>query len=212
MPSSPDASSDTPFLFDHVQVSSGAQSCGALIMTPRKPTVFGEERRASVKGTSRVNAVEQGILDRIDARPENTPLLILRGGADDGTRLWSFDSKFDEDELEETGAIFCRSVIPMYRQLLVRGIVLFAHSDWGHRELAPIRRGLRTLAEELQSTQQHPTLAAVDEWIFRNMLLFSSLSLRHVLDRLLPPHLSLLARRRQGTARMLGRLDPSVLG
>lgn len=211
MPDTPDDSSELPFVFDHVQVSSQTQSCGVLVMTPREPTVFGAQRRAAVEGTSRISPVEQKILAAVEARPSNTPILILRGGIEDGTRLWSFDPDFDEEELEETGRVFSRSVMPLYREFLARGVVLFAHSDWGYREIGPIRRGLDALGKDLHLTGQHPAVSAVDEWIIRNMLLYSSLSLRHVLDKLLPPHLSLLARREQGTKRMLGRLPPGTL-
>ncbi len=214
MPETPDRSSELPFpfLFDHVTVSSQAQSCGVLVMTPHAPTVFGAQRRAAVEGTSRISPVEARILDAVDARPENTPILILRGGADDGTRLWGFDPSFGEQELGRTGRIFCRSTMPLYRQFVARGIVLFFHSDWGHREIGPIRHGLDALAEELPGSGQHPSLSALDEWIIRNLLLFSSLSLRHVLDRLLPLHLSLLGLRQQSTSRILGRLVPGALG
>lgn len=207
----PQVPSDFPFVFEHVQVSSEAQSFGVLIMTPREPTVFGAKRRAMVEGTSRISPVEKTLLDAVDARPDNTPILILRGGSDDGRRLWSFDPDFDDDELEETGRVFSRSVLPLYRGFLARGVVLFAHSDWGDRAIGPIRRGLDALADEVQRGEQDPALAALDEWIIRNMLLYSSLSLRHVLDRLLPPHLGLLARREQRTRRMLARLPPDVL-
>lgn len=147
----------------------------------------------------------------VAARPDNTPILIIRGGTDEGGRLWSFDPSFDDAELEENGRIFSTSVMPMYRELLARGVVLLTHSDWGHSEIGPIRRGLDGLGKDLHLTGQHPALSAVDEWIIRNMLLYSSLSLRHVLDRLLPPHLGLLAHRQQGTKRMLDRLPPGAL-
>lgn len=211
MPDTPDDSSELPFVFDHVQVSSETHSCGVLIMTPRVPTVFGAKRRAAVEGTSRISSVERRILQAVEERPSNTPILILRGGTDDGTRLWSFDPSFDDEELEETGSVFSRAVVPLYREFLARGVVLHAHSDWGYREIGPIRRGLDALGRDLSLTGQHPSISAVDEWIIRNMLLYSSLSLRHVLDKLLPAHLSLLARREQRTQRMLGRLPPGTL-
>lgn len=212
MGNTPQASSDFPFLFEHVHVSSESQSYGVQVMTPREPTVFGAQRRASVEGTSRISPVEEVILDAVDARPDNTPILILRGGTEDGRRLWSFDPDFDDEELEETGRVFSRSVLPLYRGFLARGIVLFVHSDWGDRAIGPIRRGLDALADDVGVAGQEPALAAIDEWIIRNMILYSSLSLRHVLDRLLPPHLGLLARREQRTKRMLARLPPGSLG
>jgi len=100
--------------------------------------------------------------------------------------------------------------MPMYRRLLGRGIVLFVHSDWGPRELGPIRRGLDLMAARLDDDERsaQPTL---DSWITRNMLQYSSLSLRHVLDKLLPSHVALLWRRAERARRLVEAVPEGTL-
>jgi hypothetical protein len=90
--------------------------------------------------------------------------------------------------------------MPMYRKLLEIGIVLFVHSDWGHREIGPIRRGLRSLAADASNSDDGN--GPIDEWIVRNKLLYSSLSLDHVVRKLLPAHLRLLERRQERARRL----------
>ncbi len=199
-----------PFVFEQVRVSSTQRNCEALLMTPRTRTVFGEQRRAALRDT-RLSPVEQGILSRVATRPNNTPILILRGADDFGNRLWEFDPNFDDQQLEETGRAFSRSVMPLYRQLVAHGIVLFVHADWGNREIPPIRRGLAQLADDLGTTHSDPAVSALDEWVIRNVLLYSSLSLRHVIEKLLPEHLSLLARREARAARLVEALPRGIL-
>lgn len=200
---------DLPFDFDHVTVETEGFSCGVLVMTPRRQTVLGAEQREHLRSAPPLSEVEQTILDRIAARPEGTPILILRGADDAGKSLWSFASSFDEQELEEAGLIFSRAVMPFYRGLLDRGIVLFVHSDWGFREIGPIRRGLNALADQV-STSSADASVAIDEWIVRNMLLYSSLSLQHVLQRLLPTHLRLLERRGDRVRRLFDRVESAA--
>ncbi len=199
---------DSPFGFDHVVVASEGFSCGALVMTPRAPTVLGPAQREHLRSVPPLSEIEQSILDRIAARPEGTPILILRGADDDARRLWSFDPSFGEQDLEEAGLIFSRAVMQFYRGLLHRGVVLFVHSDWGSREIGPIRRGLDALADQVSTSCTDGAAAAIDEWIVRNMLLYSSLSLQHVLQRLLPTHLRLLERRGDRVRRLFGRVGP----
>lgn len=198
---------DLPFDFDHVVVETEGFACGVLVMTPRRPTLLGPAQREHLRSVPPLSEVEQTILDRIAARPEETPILILRGADDEGRSLWSFDPSFDEQELEETGLVFSRAVMPFYRGLLDRGVVLFVHSDWGYREIGPIRRGLNALADQVGTSSTNAAVAAIDEWIVRNMLLYSSLSLQHVLQRLLPTHLRLLERRGDRVRRLFDRVD-----
>ena len=209
MASLPESPPDLPFSFGLVEIVCPDRACHVLTMTPRVPTVFGAKRRESLRGEPTLSPVERRILDFVAARPENTPVLLLRGADEEGNRLWRFDPAFDDDELEETGRLFSRAVMPLYRGLLARGIVLFVHSDWGYREIGPIRRGLDALAEHPDPRQ--PALSAVDGWISRNMLLYSSLSMEHVVEQLLPTHLVLLDRRTERAQRLLGRVPPGAV-
>ncbi|MCR9165184.1 MAG: hypothetical protein ACE37F_36890 [Nannocystaceae bacterium] len=197
---------DVPFDFDHVVVETEGFSCGVLVMTPQERTVLGEAQREHLRSVPPLSEVEQAILDRIAERPKETPILIIRGADDEGRSLWSFDASWNDEELEETGLVFSRAVMPFYRGLLDRGIVLFVHSDWGFREIGPIRRGLNALADQVSTSSTDGAVAAIDEWIVRNMLLYSSLSLTHVVERLLPTHLRLLERRGDRVRRLFDRV------
>jgi len=162
--------------------------------------------------------VDRRILARVRKRSANTPIMIMRGIDDSGDALWRFDADFGDAELEQAGRIFVGSLLPLYRRLLAAGIVLFVHAHWGERETPPLRRGIAQLVSELKASPEDLAVHDLDHWILKNMLLFSSLSMLHVAQNLLPDHLSLLERREHRIHALLARVpaqaleDPSTAG
>lgn len=198
-----------PFVFDDVTISAGDEQYGALVLTPAAPMVIDRRRRERLQSLPPLNDVDRAILRRVNGR-QDTPILIMRAADDDGTRLWSFDPSFTEVEVEETGVELVRSLMPLYRRFVASGIALFVHSDWGERELPPMRRGLARLSEQVDESAD-PAVRRLDEWVLRNMLLYSSLSFSHVTQSLIPGHMRLLERRRLRARQLLDDVPPAAI-
>lgn len=202
--------SQLPFVFDDIRVTANEREFGALVLTPASPMVIDTRRRDRLKEMPPLNEVDRAILDRVRGRGDDTPMLIMRAADDSGKRLWSFDPSFTDDEVEETGAELVRSLMPLYRRFLASGITLFVHADWGERELSPMRRGVARLSENLDPDEDG-AVRRLDEWLLRNMLLYSSLSFRHVTEVLLPEHMRLLERRQQRVRQLLEAVPPGAI-
>lgn len=183
----------------------------ALVMTPAKRTVMGRERLGRIAESPSLSDVERRMLERIEARTPGTPILVLNASVGDES-LWRFDPTFDEDELLTVGSQFVASLLPFYRRVVAAGIVSFAHVGWRPNDLVPLRLGLASLAKSLKTRDTDPGLRALDEWIVKNLLLYSSLVLPHFVSVLLPQHLTLLARRRERCRELVSRVRPELLG
>lgn len=199
---------ELPFTFEqrHVRFRSGRT--GALVMTPRQPTVFGQDRLDAVRRCPGLSAAKEGMLCRIEDRESNTPILILRATDDDGSRLWEFDPDFSAEELAGVARDFVQSLLPFYRRVARSGIVLFVHSGWRSRDLATLRETVAVTSKSRALSIAEEGLGRLDAWIVRNMLMYSSLSLDHVLEQLLPDHLGLLSRRKKRANDLLGAIGP----
>lgn len=204
-------SAEPLFEFEEVRVSSASVECGALIMTPRARMVIDDAKRERLRGDPELNEADRWIIGRVRERGPDVPILIMRGADENGQRLWEFDPKYSEAELEDLGRLLCRALLPLYRRFLCSGIILFVHTEWGARETPPMRRGIARLAEELVDTRPpNMHLRELDLWILRNMLLFSSLSTTHVIDTLLPAHLRLVGHRKRQVADLVARVRPTL--
>ncbi len=198
---------ELPFTFEQRTIGSETTTAGALVMTPRQPVVFDDGRVKAVCASPGLSQVEEEMLRRIEGRDSNTPTLILRAADDDGTRLWEFDPSFSDDQLAAAAHAFVRSLLPFYRRVASSGIVLFVHAEWRSRDLAILREAVAAIPTKAAHSVEDEKRSELDDWIFRNMLMFSSLSLNHVLKKLLPHHLSLLSRRQKrasGLVRSVG--------
>lgn len=204
-------SAEPLFEFEELRVSSASFECGALVMTPRARMVIDDARRERLRGDPELNDADRWIIGRVSERGPDIPILIMRGADETGQRLWEFDAKYGEAELEDLGRLLARALLPLYRRFLCSGIILFVHTEWGARETPPMRRGIARLAGELLETPQpNAHLRDLDLWILRNMLLFSSLSTMHVIGTLLPAHLRLVAHRKRQVADLVARVRPML--
>lgn len=204
-------SAEAPFDFEEVRVASAALECGALVMTPRSPMVIDAARRDRLRGDPALSDGDRLIIARVRDRSDDVSILIMRGADEAGARLWQFDTAFDEDELEDVSRLLIRALLPLHRRFLCSGIILFVHSEWGARETPPMRRAIARFANELQNHGQlGAAMRDLDLWILRNMLLFSSLTTRHVIESLLPDHLRLVSHRKRQVADLVARARPEL--
>jgi len=199
-----------PFDFTEVLVSHGLKPTRALIMTPAQEMVFGRERVSRAARAPSLSAVERRMLARIEARSAETSLLIL-DASPGGDNRWRFDSSFTTDELEDVGVAFLSALLPFYRRVAAAGIVLFAHVGWSPTDLIPVRTGLVRLLEDARIRSQDPALVALDQWIAKNLVFYSSLTLDHFTKTLLPKHIPLLAGRQARVRELVGRVCPAEL-
>jgi hypothetical protein len=204
-------SAEAPFEFEEVRVSASGLQCGALVMAPRSRMLIDAARRDRLRGDPALSEADRTIVGRVRSRGDDVPILIMRGANDLGERLWEFDAAFSDDELEEVGRLLTRALLPLHRRFLCSGIILFVHTEWGVRETPPMRRAVASLAHELQaSAPANTALRDLDLWILRNMLLFSSLSAKHVVQSLLPAHLRLVSHRKRQIADLVARAGSSL--
>lgn len=200
-----------PFTFSEIVVRRQPPLTRALVMTPSNRTVVGRERLGRIVESSSLSDVERRMLQRIEDRTPGTPILVFNAAVGDQS-LWRFDPSFSEDELLTVGSQFVSSLLPFYRRVVAAGIVSFAHVGWQPNDLVPLRRGLASLAKSLETHNMDPDLRALDEWIVKNLLLYSSLVLPHFVSVLLPQHLTLLARRSERCQNLVSRVRPELLG
>ena len=156
-------------------------------------------------GPAKLGPVDRGILERVRAEGGNAPILILRAANESGQRLWSFAEEFEASELVDVASSLVSNLMLLYRELVRLGIVLFVHTDFGTRELMPMRRGVERLLDQIVGSDGPLGLRELDAWILRNMLLYSSLRFEHVTTQLLPAHLALLERRGARAAGLMRR-------
>ena len=183
-----------------------------LLMKPRMPMILDAARRERLRGNPSLNEADRWILGQIEDRRREGFVVVLRGANDEGDPCWKFDPAFSDDEIGELGALVIRALLPFHRRVLAIGINLFVHSEWGGRETGPMRRGLLALCDEIERSEADPGLRALDLWILKNMLLFTSLPTEHVVETTLPLHLRFVASRRTKVDRLLGAVDPAVFG
>lgn len=200
-----------PFDFSEIVVRRQPPLTRALVMTPVGRTVVGRERLGRITESPTLSDVERRMLERIEARTPNTPVLVLNASSGDEC-LWRFDPSFGEDELLAVGSRFVSSLLPFYRRVVAAGIVSFVHVGWQPSDLVPLRLGLASLAQTLRTRDMDPALRALDQWIVKNLLLYSSLVLPHFVSVLLPQHLTLLARRSERCEALVSRVPPALLG
>lgn len=199
-----------PFAFREVLVDALEAQCNALVMTPTEPLVFDRERLDRVARSTDLSPVEREIAATVRGRSPNTPVMIMAGEAD-GQRLWEFDTSFTNAELRWAGGAFVTALLPLYRRFAAAGIVVFAHAQWCPRQSVHLRQGIDQVAAGRQRTAALPAVAALDHWILRNMLLYSTLSTEHVTGTLLPRYMPLLARREQRLQALLKDVPDSFI-
>ena len=186
--------SDVPFSFSEVAVEGNLGVRGVLVMTPISPMVVDKDQLERALQSSSLSPVELGMLDRIERRSPNTPILILDACPNDENH-WRFDPALMSSEYDEARAEFVCALMPFYRRVVAAGIVSFVHVGCDASDLIPLRMGLATLPERLRRRGSNPRRSALDEWIAKNLLLYSSLSLEHFTRTLLPQYIPTLARR-----------------
>gem|GEM_PF-2021576 len=199
-----------PFSFSEISLRPPPRATSALIMTPVHRTVVGRERLGRIPESSPLSDAERRMLERIEARSPETSVLVFNASVG-GESLWRFDPTFSSDELQSVGSQFVASLMPFYRRVVAAGIVSFVHVGWQPSDLVPLRLGLTSLAESLHDRETDADLRALDEWITKHLLLFSSLPLHHFVEVLLPQHSMLLARRRERCQELVSELRPGRL-
>lgn len=206
----PPSDSPLPFEFNEYVVTQNPEPTRALVMTPAHEMVFGRERISQASQSSTLSPVERRMVERIEQRTPETSLLIL-DASPGGENLWRFDPSFTTEELEAVGAAFVSALLPFYRRVAAAGIVSFAHVGWNPSDLIPVRTGVRSLVDGASQSDQDPDLAALDQWIAKNLVLYSSLSREHFTKTLLPEHIPLLARRHDRVRELVERVPPAAI-
>jgi len=186
--------SEKPFTVSDMSFGISRQR-SAMVVTPTAPMVIDQARLARVGNSSSLSPVEEWLVEEARRRGDGARVLLFRAANSANERVWEFDRRFNEPELQKAGAIMTRALLPLHRALLTSGVVLMVHTDWGRRESYAMRHGVRALTEEITRSSYGSATRRVDEWILRNMLMHVALSLNHVTEKLLPAQIGLIERR-----------------
>lgn len=190
--------SEFPFELETRTVGLGPAARCVMVMTPRRPVEMGRDRLDHIARTDDVNEVEQKLIKEAQAR--DARVVLFRAAV--GERLlWQFDPSFDDDELVQAGYVMTMGLLPLHRRFVRAGVVLLFHSGWATRECYAMRAGVERAAE---GRTGHGGCDRLDRWILRTMLHHVALSDEHVLENLLPTHLSLINRRRRRVQSLVG--------
>lgn len=199
---------DIPFTVTDVSISRKGVKRLAMAITPRKPMVIDRARVSALKKSAGLSPVELWLIDQVRKRGEGSRVVLFRAMNPTAERVWLFDPAMDEAELGEAGYVLTQALLPFHRRLIAAGAVLMVHTDWGGRECYAMRRGVKRSAEELQTVAEPTAEQELDRWILKNMLLHVALSLEHVVDKLLPAHLSMIERRWPRVEELVAAVKP----
>jgi hypothetical protein len=186
-------SAPLPFDIQDLDLRQGTTKHGAVVIVPRTPMFVGSERLARLQGAPSVNQVERALIAEVKRR--GVRVVLFRGMNDEGRRVWEFDPAFDEHELENAGVVMSRALLPLHRRLMAAGVMIMVHTDWGRRESGCMRHGIATLLRQYENVAHLSPLDEAHRWLLTHMLLYVSLDHRHVIESLLPSHLTLIDRR-----------------
>jgi hypothetical protein len=159
--------------------------------------VFDWKRLEGVAASTELSPVELWLIDNARASGERARITILRAVNSDGERVWFFDPAFDNAALQEAGYVLTKALLPFHRALRKAGVMLMVHSDWGDRESYGMRNGIWRCLEEFRARAKAETDTPLenDQWVLKHMVQHMSLSLEHIVEKILPDHLTMIDRR-----------------
>ena len=201
-----------PFNIEELPMEHGAHKEAAVVITAKNPMVIGRDRIKHLKRPATLNDVDRWLIDQAARRSSRARVILFRAMNARNERVWEFDPSLSDGELEEGGYVLTKALLPFHRRLLVNGMSLMVHTDWGLRECYAMRYGVRRLAAEIKKGQSDADpVAEADRWVLGNMLLHVALSMDHVIAELLPSHLSMIERRQDRLKRLIARLPQEAI-
>jgi hypothetical protein len=193
-----------PLVFTEREVETTRGVRRALLATPSSPLIYTRLRAKQMRLAAGLSEVDEEILSALDAQATPVDLFVFRGG-DDETGSWRFADDFDETTAAVAATDLFQAHLQLYRQMLKRGVILTAYSDWPERELMAFRAGADALAARItrrldgsrDTEEQVLHLLELDQWILRNFVTFVHSDLESALGQALPAKLGMV----------LGRVD-----
>jgi hypothetical protein len=200
-----------PFDIGEQTVRDGAIAQRVMVITPKSSVVIGLKRIRDLRKPTGISRVERWLIEQAHQGSSSAHILLFRAVNNEGERVWQFDPDLSEPDLEEGGYVMSKALLPFHRRLMAGGIVLMVHTDWGLRECYAMRSGVqKALAEIARSPNEDPTREA-DRWVLSHMLLHAALDLDHIVQSLLPGHLTMVKRRWPRVRELIARLPANAI-
>jgi hypothetical protein len=205
------ASSEMPFDITEQAVGRGTGARHVMVITPRRSTIVGRKRLDDLRKPSGISRVERWLIEQARERGASARILLFRAVNNEGERVWQFDPSLSEPDLEDGGLVMSKALLPFHRRLMASGVVLMVHTDWGLRECYAMRSGVHKALDELARPHDADPTREADRWVLSHMLLHAALDLSHIVDTLLPAHLTMVERRWPRVRELVARLPADAI-
>jgi hypothetical protein len=200
-----------PFDVTEQAVPRGTGLHRVTVITPKSATIVGRKRLNALRRPTGISRVERWLIDQARQGGSSARILLFRAVNGAGERVWQFDPALGDADLEEAGYVMSMALLPFHRRLMASGVVLMVHTDWGLRECYAMRSGVKRALDEMSISQDSNPTRDADRWVLSHMLLHAALDLVHVVDSLLPAHLTMVERRWPRVCELVARLPASAI-
>lgn len=198
------------FQIQVVDIGQGALSHRAVVLCPTRPIVVGRAKLDEVNAGTELNAMDRWLLDQVEQT--GASIAVFRGVGADGARAFTIDPELDERDAEQLGYVLTRGLLPVHRRMVKAGVTLLAHCDFGPREHHAMRVGVRRMLETLEARPRaHPAVQEMDLWILRHLLFHFGMPFEHIVKKVLPDHLRLIAARSARARELVARLPHAAI-
>lgn len=165
-----------------------------MVLTPSESVAMGRGHIDTLREATEISANDRAIIDA--AERMEVALVLFRGSDGEGAR-WGFAPDLPEHLADQLAVAVLERQLPVYRQLMLSGVCLFVHADWGEIETEAFRRAIDRLVAEYGArlgARPDPKLEA-DLWILKNLVFFFTLGHEQLLRTVLPSKLPMLEAR-----------------
>lgn len=187
--------------FDEAMIDLGqAAPAKAVVVSPKRAIVIGRERLESMRLGLSPSGTDDAIVHA--ARHYGAQVTIFCPESKEHGGSWRFAEDLDAQEVDELAQFLLASQLITYRRLIEIGVCMHVRVGMATREQDALRAArdhhlqrLEQLGANPVRTGAHPSEADLDHWILSNFTFFFGMSLRRVVEEVLPKNAKTMLKR-----------------